>query len=374
MALFSRRKPVEERASEFPFVLPTGNYLQPLQGPLHISSATSLGIPALWRCTQLISDTIGSLPLVAFRDGIRLTPNPSILAQPDRMSTRVDMLSSTVASLLIDGNAFWLLGDRDALGYPRQAVLLATDAVQIRTDGPTVYYQVAGQVYDQEDVLHIRGLTMPGNVRGMSIIEHHKRTLGIAIAGEDCASELYNAGGLPVGVLEVDADITRDEADQLKAGWTEKNGGRNRTPAVLANGIRYKPLSFSASDLELIDARRYSAQQICTLMGVPHHMIGVAGASGNSLTYSNVTQDSIQFVRYTLRPWLSRVEQAVSTLLPRGQEARFVLDDLLRADTADRFNAYKTAIEAGFLTVDEVRMMEDLTDATTPDLQEQTNG
>jgi len=374
MGLFSRRRPVEERASEFPFVLPTGNYLQPLQGPLHISSATSLGIPALWRCTQLISDTIGSLPLAAFRDGRRLAPNPSILQQPDRMSTRVDMLSSTVASLLIDGNAFWLLGDRDALGYPRQAVLLATDAVQIRTEGPAVYYQVAGQVYDAEDVLHIRGLTMPGSVRGLSIIEHHKRTLGIAIAGEDCASELYNAGGLPVGVLEVDADITRDEADQLKAGWTEKNGGRNRTPAVLANGIRYKPLSFSASDLELIDARRYSAQQICTLMGVPHHMIGVAGASGNSLTYSNVTQDSIQFVRYTLRPWLSRVEQAVSTLLPRGQEARFVLDDLLRADTGERFNAYKTAIEAGFMTVDEVRTMEDLTDATTLPIEENING
>ena len=103
-------------------------------------------------------------------------------------------------------------------------------------------------------------------------------------------------------------------------------------------------------------------------------MIGVAGASGNSLTYSNVTQDSIQFVRYTLRPWLSRVEQAVSTLLPRGQEARFVLDDLLRADTGERFNAYKTAIDAGFMTVDEVRTLEDLTDATTSPIEENIDG
>jgi HK97 family phage portal protein len=231
-------------------------------------------------------------------------------------------------------------------------------------NGAIVQYHVGGQVYDSEDILHIRGLTMPGSVRGLSIIEHHKRTLGLSIAGEDCAANVYDSGGLPVGVLEVDADITRDEADALKAGWTEKNGGRNRTPAVLANGIRYRPLSFNPHDLELIDARRYSAGQVCTLFGVPPHMVGVAGSSGNSLTYSNVQQDSIQFTRYTLRPWLSRVEQALSLLLPRGQHARFVLDDLLRADTKERYEAYQIALAAGILTVDEVRHMEDLTSRT----------
>ena len=131
---------------------------------------------------------------------------------------------------------------------------------------------------------------------------------------------------------------------------------------MLANGVRYKPLSFTPADLELIDARRYSAGQICTLFGVPPHMVGVAGASGNSLTYSNVNQDSIHFTRYTLRPWLSRVEQALSTLLPRGQNARFIVDDLLRADTLERYQAYQVGLAAGFLTVDEIRKMEDLTD------------
>ena len=372
MGLFSRRS-TEQRAAEFPFVLPTYGYQQPMQGPLNVTPQTGLSIPAMWRCVQLISDSIAALPLVAFRNGRRVEPTPAILRQPDRTMTRIDMLASTVASLLIDGNAYWLLGDRDELGYPRQAVLLATDAVQIQTtlDGAVVEYHVAGQTYSAEDVLHVRGLTMPGMVRGMSVIEHHRRTLGLAIAGEECAANVYDSGGLPVGVLEVDADITRDEADALKAGWTEKNGGRNRTPAVLANGVRYKPLSFTPADLELIDGRRYSAGQVCTLFGVPHHMVGVAGASGNSLTYANVNQDSIQFTRYTLRPWLARVEQALSTLLPRDDEARFVLDDLLRADTLERFQAYQIGVAAGFLTVDEVRKAEDITgdlaEVDTPD-------
>jgi phage portal protein BeeE len=93
-------------------------------------------------------------------------------------------------------------------------------------------------------------------------------------------------------------------------------------------------------------------------------MVGVA-MDGNSMTYSNVTQDSIQFVRYTLRPWLSRVEQALSMLLPRGQNARFILDDMLRADTATRYAAYETGLRAGFLTINEVRTMEDMTNATS---------
>lgn len=372
MGLFSRKR-TEDRATEMPFVLPTTAFLQPLQGPLNITPNTGLSVPALYRCVNLISDSIGSLPLVAYRQGNRVRPQPSILSQPDRTMTRMDMVSSTVMSLLIDGNAYWLLGDRDELGYPRQAVLLAPDAVQIKTstNGAVINYQIAGATYEAEDILHIRGLAYPGSVRGMSVIEHHRRTLGLAIAGEETASELYNAGGLPVGVLEVDADITKDEAEALKQGWIANNGGRNRVPAVLGNGIQYRPLSFSASDLEMLASRRYSAQQVCTLFGVPPHMVGVA-MDGTSMTYSNVTQDSIQFVRYTLRPWLSRIEQALSTLLPRGQNARFILDDMLRADTATRYAAYEVGIRAGFLTAEEVRNMEDLTDSTPTEMN--TNG
>lgn len=362
MGIFRRTK-VEQR-SDLPFVLPNYTYLNPLQGPVNVNLVTSLGIPAVFRCVQLISDTIGSLPVYAYRDDKLVEPQPFILTNPDRTSTRVEMIASTVMSLLIDGNAYWLLGDRDALGYPRQAVLLATDAVTVQAVGNEVTYRVADKVYTSEDILHIRGLTLPGAVRGMSVLEYHRRTLGISMAGEDCAAELYNAGGLPVGVLEVDQDITRDEADQLKSGFIAANGGRNRNPAVLANGVRYKPLSFNAKDLELIESRQYSAQQVCTVFGVSPYLIGVPSSQG--MTYSNVTMDSIQFTRFTLRPWISRVEASLSTLLPRGQEARFNLDSLLRGDTLTRYQAYEIALRAGFLTVNEVRDLEDFAQGDMP--------
>lgn len=369
MGIFSRRK-TEDRQRDIPFVYPSYGFFNPLQGPVTVNTLTSLGIPAVYRCVQLISDSVGSLPLKAYRDNMEVEPTPAILAQPDRTMTRHEMISSTLMSMLINGNAFWLLGDRDALGYPRQAVLLATDAVNVEAQGADVTYRVANQVYTSEDILHFRGLQMPGSVMGMSVLEHHRRTLGISIAGEDCASEVYNAGGLPVGVLEADQEMSKAEAEQVKNQFIAANGGRNRTPAILAGGLKFKPLSFNPKDLELIDARQYSAQQVCTIFGVPAFIAGVA--SPQSMTYSNVNQDSIHFARYTLRPWISRMEASLSTLLPRGQDARFTMDALLRADTITRYQGYEIAIRSGFLTPAEVRDLEDF--ALEPAAQDKMQG
>ena len=122
--------------------------------------------------------------------------------------------------------------------------------------------------------------------------------------------------------------------------------------------MSYQALSFSASDLELVESRRYSAQMICTIFGVPSYLVGVG--STDSRTYANAQDDARFFSTYTLRPWLTRVEAALSTLLPRGQAAKFNLDALLRADTNTRYAAHAQGLAAGFLTIDEVRALEDL--------------
>ena len=122
--------------------------------------------------------------------------------------------------------------------------------------------------------------------------------------------------------------------------------------------MSYQTLSFSASDLELVESRRFSAQQICTIFGVPSWIVGVG--STDSRTYSNVQDDNRSFVSWTLRPWLTRVEQSLSTLLPRGQEAKFNLDALLRADTLARYSAHSAGLAGGWLSVAEIRALEDL--------------
>ncbi|MCP4245011.1 MAG: phage portal protein, partial [bacterium] len=129
-------------------------------------------------------------------------------------------------------------------------------------------------------------------------------------------------------------------------------------PAVLSGGVKYQPLEFSSVDMELLDSRRYNAEQMCTLFGVPSHLVNVP--SQDSKTYANVQDDTRFFVTFTLRPLAVKIEEALSTLLPRGQQATFDFNSVLRGDTQTRYDAYETGLRAGFLTVDEVRALEGL--------------
>ncbi len=356
MLLRTFQGPAERAAT---FTLPgRGLGTQPLTGPLSITESTTLSIPAAYRCVQIISDTAASLPLHAYRGKTQLNRTPDILRQPDPTDTRMSTLAAVFTSLLIDGNAYLLVGNRDSLGFPRSFVVLAPGAVALTVRNGVRVYSVAGQSYDAEDVLHIRGLTLPGHDVGLGPLAMQRRALGLAIAGEDHAAELYVNGAIPAGILSSEQELTQAEADAAKASFIAAHGGRQRSPAVLSGGMDYKTLSFSAADLELVESRRFSAQQICTIFGVPSWIVGVG--STDSRTYSNVQDDNRAFVSWTLRPHMSRVEQSLSTLLPRGQEAKFNLDALLRADTLARYSAHSAGLAGGWLSVAEIRALEDL--------------
>jgi HK97 family phage portal protein len=356
MLLRTFQGPAERAAT---FTLPgRGLGAQPLTGPLSITESTTLSIPAAYRCVQIISDTAASLPLHSYRGKMQLNRTPDILRQPDPTETRMSTLAAVFTSLLIDGNAYLLVGNRDSLGHPRSFVVLAPGAVALTVRNGVRVYSVAGQSYDAEDVLHIRGMTLPGHDVGLGPLAMQRRALGLAIAGEDHAAELYVNGAIPAGILSSEQELTQAEADAAKASFIAAHGGRQRSPAVLSGGMDYKTLSFSAADLELVESRRFSAQQICTIFGVPSWIVGVG--STDSRTYSNVQDDNRAFVSWTLRPHLSRVEQSLSTLLPRGQEAKFNLDALLRADTLARYSAHSAGLAGGWLSVAEIRALEDL--------------
>jgi HK97 family phage portal protein len=343
-------------------------YLTPqsLTGSIAVTEGTTLSIPAAYRCVQLISDTIGSLPIGAYRDDQRLDPTPSILKQPDPNFTRMDTFSAAVSSLILRGNAYFLLGGYDRLGFPTQAVLLSPDAtnVQMLANG-TIIYHVAGNQYDASDILHVRGgIVSAGSLMGAGPLQLQRRTLGLAIAGDESASEMHVNGSIPSGVISSQNELSQEEAVELKNSFLKAHGGRQKSPAVLSGGLTYQPLSFSPDDLQLLESRKFSAEQICTIFGVPPHMVGVP-TDGNSKTYSNVQQDNRAFVTYTLRGYMSRLEQAFSSLLPRGQVALFDADDFQRADRRERFEAHKIGIESGFLSINEVRRLEDLPEDET---------
>ena len=347
----------ETRADNF--VLPgPGLFNQPLTGPLNVNDGTTLSIPAAFRCVQILSDSIATLPLKAVRNGQVIADTPQLLRRPDPQESRIDTIAALVTSLLMHGNAYALIGNRDRLGFATSLTVLAPPAVSVMQEAGAVVYKVGGQSFDSSEIMHIRGLTLPGSLTGLGPLAVQRRSLGLAIAGEEYSSELFVGGSMPSGVLHVEGELNKTEAEALKNGFVAAHGGRQRTPAVLSGGVKYDALGWSSADLELLESRKYNAQAIATIFGVPGHLIGIA--QSDSMTYSNVQQDSISFVRWSIQPWASRVEAALTELLPRGQEAKFNMGGLMRADMQTRYQAHATALSSGFMTVDEVRALEDL--------------
>jgi len=356
MALF-RRRPITRDPDNFPpWSPPIWN--QNMTG-VSVNEDTTLGVTTVWRCVSLIAETIGSLSIHAFRDGERIE-TPQILMRPNPTEQRIDTYSALLTSALLRGNGYALLGDFDRFEHPRQMVVMNPDAVSVDVSPATgaITYSVGEAEYTQAEMLHLRGFMRPGHIVGQGVLSAQRNTLGLAIAEHEWTERIFSEGSIPSGVITTDAELSPEAATDLKKAWVQSHGGRDRTPAVLSGGLAYKPIQLSNSDLELLEARKWSATQIAAMFGVPAHLAGAP--SSDSLTYSTVAEDSRAFVRFGLRAWVHRLEAALSSALPRGQSASFATAEFLQPDIKTRYEAAQIAIAAGFKTIDEVRAEEGL--------------
>jgi HK97 family phage portal protein len=164
----------------------------------------------------------------------------------------------------------------------------------------------------------------------------------------------------PSGLLTADQRLTREQAEELAETWHAKFGSRRaaeRRTAVLGSGTTWQAVSVAPEESQFLDTLRFNVAQVCRIYGVPPEMI--AAASGDSLTYANVEQRSLDFLTYAIGPWLTRLETALTDLVARGTFVKFNSGALLRTALKDRYESYEIGLRAGFLTVDEVRQLED---------------
>jgi HK97 family phage portal protein len=228
--------------------------------------------------------------------------------------------------------------------------------VQVNVIDRKRYYTVNGGTIPQDSMLHIRWWTPPQAATGLSPIEMQKTTIGLALAMERHLAQFYGEGATPSSVLEVDGDLTADQAKALQATWETQNK-RRRRPAVLTNGMKWRAITSDAASMEMNASRELQIAQVARIYRVPAYMIG---ARGESNTYTNNEAAGQHFVTYTLLPWLKRIESALSTLMPAPQELMFDTAGFLRADQISRFRAHGVGIQYGFLTPNEARAVEGL--------------
>jgi HK97 family phage portal protein len=314
-----------------------------------------LGIPGVWRARMLISQAIGGMPIGSWR-GELPTEAPAILREPNPGEDRCATVAAWVCDLLDHGNAVGIITARDAAGNPVSLQPVPASIVEIgRTDAGAAYYKIGQTLYGRSEVFHAKGMSGPGELRGMGVLEAHLNTLTRVQSEQDYASKAFRSG-VPSGLIRVkDPDLQPEMAADIKASWMESMTGNQ--PAVLSELIDFEPIAWTPSDAQMVEARQLSLTDIANVFNLDAYWLN---APSTSMTYQNVQTASMQLSRFTLGPWITALEAQFSRLLVRGQDARFNRDTILRDDTATRYANYKTGVEGGWLTLPEVRAAEGL--------------
>jgi HK97 family phage portal protein len=324
-----------------------------------VTPSSAMQHSAVWASVNLIAGSISTLPLAAYRRGERdpLPDLPPILRAPSAGWSLPDFLYATLQSLLVRGNAYGLIVDRAGAGLlPAQVELLAPDRVGVETSS-RIIWRIDGQEVDPASIWHVKAFTAPGNVLGLSPIAHARQAVGLGIAAERYAARFFGESAIPSGVLTSDQDIKQERADQLKARWREAHAG-HRDIAVLGNGARFQAVTIPPEEAQFLESSRANVATIARYFGVQPELIG--GESGGSLTYANVEQRALDFLTFGLRPWLVRLEVALSALLSSTTTVKFNAAALVRTDLLTRYQAHESAIRAGWKLRSEVRELEDL--------------
>ena len=348
------------------------NYVSPLSqlyGQTSMTSAageridewTALGVSSVLGAVSLLADSVASMPLRCFsidKTGTRvLRPLPDVLANPDPESNTYELIHQIVASLALHGNAYVKI-DRDRSGTMIGLVPLHPYQMQVLPTGDQtgrMYLHLGNQI-DREDMLHLRWFTPPQSLVGISPLNQTRNLVGLSIAMDRHLAQFYGEGATPSSVLETDQKLTLDQARIIQGTW-ESTHRRHRKPAVLSDGLKWRPIQTSAADFQMIQTREQLIRDIARIFRIPSHLIG---ASGDNQTYQNVEQASLNFLTHTIHPWLRRIEIALSRILDVGDDVAFDTSVLLRVDALTRAKVNEINVKMGARTPNEVRQIEGL--------------
>lgn len=356
----------EERAISFQslFALGDGFTMTTNAGTI-VTQNESLKIEAVYSCVRIIADSISTLPVDTFVrvDGERrpFRPRPEWLNYPESGVTRTEHFQQVLVSLMLDGNSFTriLRDDRGVAGL----VVLNPQKVECSRDRVTrrpIYIYDNRDVIQLEDMIHITELRMPGELRGRSRIDMMKENLGLAKALEEFAARFFGQGSSASGIIEYPGNLSREQAKDLVDGFEEGHRGlrRSHRPGILFGGAKFMKTTVDNDAAQFLESRRFAVEEIARIFRVPPSMLGVT--TPGAMSYASVEMNGIHFVQHTLRPYISKIEDGYQKLLTNNAFIKFNVDGLLRGDQQSRYQAFSTGIQAGFLSINDIHRIEDM--------------
>lgn len=341
-----------------------------------VTASSALALPSVWACVNLIAGSIASLPVQVYRrkaDGEREAATSNGLYRllhdrPNYDQTALDFWEFMAASLELWGNAYAVIERSDNRITSLVPVNPALMAVRRLPNGSIEYrWSEDGKDNRHTDatMFHIRGFG--GNpLGGMSTLHFGRQAFGLAQAAGRSASSTFANGMRSSGAFSFPEWLKPDQRDIAETRFIEKYSGavNSGRPMILEGGVTFQPLAMNPEDAQMLETQRYSVEEVCRFFGVPPHMVGHTEKSTS--WGSGIEQQTLGFVKFTLRRRVKRIEQAIMQQLltdqerSRGLSVEFNFEGLLRGDSAGRAGFYQTMTAIGAMTINEVRALENL--------------
>ena len=345
-----------------------------------VTERSAMQITAVYSCVRILAEAIAGLPLHLYtykEDGgkEKAIGHPLYLLLHDEPNPEMSSFvfrETLMTHLLLWGNAYAQIirngkGEVVAL-YPLMPNRMTVDrdssgqlfySYQMNnSDAPTM--KAGAVILKPSDVLHIPGLGFDGLV-GYSPIAMAKNAIGLAIATEEYGAKFFANGATPGGLLEYPGTVK--DPDRVRESWNKGFSGSQNAGkvAILEEGMKYTPISIAPEQAQFLETRKFQINEIARIFRVPPHMVGDLEKS----SFSNIEQQSLEFVKYTLDPWVVRWEQSLSRALFTPEEKKqyffkFNVEGLLRGDYQSRMNGYATARQNGWMSANDIRELENL--------------
>lgn len=337
-----------------------------------------LSLIPIYRALQVLTTSAGQLPLTVERQGQVVTGSrvPAHIRRPDPDMDRSDWIEQAVLSLALNGNLF--LRKHTAPDGTLLSAEILPPAEVIVTRNPrnrrARLYHHNGETLTSADVEHQTLMRVPGQLRGIGPIQAGRTEVNSAHDVREYAGNWFRGTGEPAGLLSSKGAKSTDEAKAIRKTWNDAAADPDNPTRirVIGGDTTYTSLMLSPEDAQWIEVRQFTITDFARLFGIPASLM-LAVVEGGSRSYANVEQEWLAFTRFTLMGYLRKIEEALTTLSPLGQTVRFNVEVLLRTDTKSRFDAHAVALSNKFMTVDEVRVIENLpplTAAQRAELQE----
>jgi HK97 family phage portal protein len=327
-----------------------------------VNEQSALAISTVYACTYKIASTLASLNLEIYeRNGRNIQPadnHPAygvIKDTPNQVMTAYEFWETIISHAVINGCGYAII-ERDGSGYARRMLIAdyyEVDRMPTETEEGYIYRVKDYGMVQPENMLEVC------NLQRKSPIRLHRENLGLAKAAQDFGANYFGSDGQMTGILSSDQPLTKEQMTVIQGSWNKASGQAGTK--LLPFGFKYNRISISPDEAQFIETRKFQAEEICRIFSVPPALVQLESQT----TYNNVEQQNLMFARHTISPWAKRIEQEIDRKLLMANErpriySKFNLNDLFRGDMQARATFYREMTQIGALSINEVRMKEEM--------------